>query len=127
MGKESVFLPPPQLYEFSRLRNLLNLEDLERFAQDREQNGLQVTMPVQYRCNDGMTLVLPGDGAYPKEVNYSETPEEADREVAQSLDEFRAKTSNLHRNDIRGPNDMRLHMTIEPVTGHLSANLVSRL
>lgn len=122
MSKEEIFLPPPQFYEFSRLRNIKDIDALKTFAINREPEGLALHMPVQYRCSDGIALVLPGDDAYPKNVNYNETPEEADRSTEKSVEEFN-KTQNLHRTIVRGPNDIKILMTINPTNGHFSVNL----
>lgn len=118
---------PPQIYTFSRLCNINQLDELKDFALSREKQGLQVTMPIQIRCNDGLAFVLPGDGEYPDQPNYAEPAESSDRESSKDLSDFRQSVKNIHRFEIRGPNDLKLYMNIKPINGHLAPVLEAKL
>lgn len=117
-NREEIFIPPPQVYEFSRLMNFTNLTDLVEFAKQRQTLGLTLHMPVQYRCSDGLCFLIPGDASYPNPVNYVEEKEQTDREVDATLEEFRLRSKQLNRCEIRGPHNIQLHNNVEMFDGH---------
>lgn len=110
---KKVFVPPPQFYEFSRLLNFKDQNELIHFSEQRQIHGLTLCMPVQFRCNDGLAFVIPGDDAYPEPVQYVEDAEQTDRTVDATLVEFRQKSIRLNRSEIQGPHDIQLHSNVE--------------
>ncbi|TMW42699.1 hypothetical protein DOY81_012223, partial [Sarcophaga bullata] len=74
---KEIWLPPPQIYELSRLLNLSSLEEVKDFAQQRSKK----------------VSVLPGDDLYPEDPNASDSQIKVDKEVK----EFREGVEKLHR------------------------------
>lgn len=115
---QEIFVPPPQFYEFSRLQNFEDIRLLLEFSLERQNKGLTLYMPVQFQCTDGLALILPGDDAYPKQVLYVEEKESIDRSVDLTLEEFRGRSVNLNRNELRGPHDILIYSNVNSVDGH---------
>ncbi|CAD5116405.1 unnamed protein product [Dimorphilus gyrociliatus] len=97
--KCELFLPPPQIYELSRLANFTKFKNLREFAIDRQQHGTERWMPVRISTADGITACLPGDTFYPKiedldlygqvpPLEVKETMEENDRLSKDHLNRF---------------------------------------
>lgn len=59
---EKIWLPPPQLYELSRLNKMPNLDDLMKFLHERSRNGMGASLlfPINYDVKDGSVHCYPG-------------------------------------------------------------------
>ncbi|KAI8484644.1 Nucleoside diphosphate-linked moiety X motif 19, mitochondrial [Branchiostoma belcheri] len=62
-------IPPPQVYELSRLCQLPSLSDLHHFSRERGAKGCERWLPVVFPCKDGQVSALPGDDLYPTHVD----------------------------------------------------------
>lgn len=60
-GRQTLHLPPPQVYELGRLLNFETFEDLEKFARERNSKGMEQLFPTLIRASDGMINCLPGE------------------------------------------------------------------
>lgn len=60
-------LAQPQVYEVCRLLNFKDAEDLNNFAWKRAEQRVVRYFPVIYFCQDGVSIVYPGDELYPKD------------------------------------------------------------
>ncbi|KAG0721314.1 Nucleoside diphosphate-linked moiety X motif 19 [Chionoecetes opilio] len=60
-----LLLPPPQVYEASRLLSFASYDELERFARDRGKKGMDICFPVRISTSNGTLECLPGDDLYP--------------------------------------------------------------
>lgn len=60
LKSEQIFLPPPQVYEFSRISKYSDITELAKFAKNRNDKGTTLLLPASYRCSDGIAGVLPG-------------------------------------------------------------------
>jgi len=61
---QQIWLPPPQVYEISRLMRFYMLEDLAEFAADREPKGCECFSSVRFCTSEGLIFPLPGDELY---------------------------------------------------------------
>lgn len=113
-----IFLPPPQLYELSRLNNKLDLKDVIEFAQHRNAYGQTLMWPVVFQAKDAFVQILPGDDAYPKNPNYVDQ-EEFEMYNCKNAEEMREGIKNLHRFEYNSLSKFKFHMNIEPLDGHL--------
>lgn len=69
-ANKKIWLPPPQIYELSRLLNITELELLEEFAVKRQSNNLTMLFPVRAHARDGFLQLLTGDDLYPAEPDF---------------------------------------------------------
>lgn len=116
------WLPPPQIYELSRLRNEPDIEKLLPFAQHRGINSpTTLFFPVQYQANDGLISCYPGDDLYPSKPNYSTTEYNVYQYKDKSCDECRQSASNLHRAELKSLSDVKIWQNIKLPDNHLSA------
>jgi hypothetical protein len=58
--KQEIILPPPQLYELSRLITFGSIEHLANFAVHKNSTGSELWMPVRQQALDGEVTLLPG-------------------------------------------------------------------
>lgn len=101
------WLPPPQIYELSRLSNFTELSELIKFAQICSTEGILVHLPVQYKCsNRGTISVLPGDDLYP------ENPDSCNElmNTGKSIEELRTESEHLHRLEFYGLHDVNINI-----------------
>lgn len=113
-----IFLPPPQLYELSRLTHKPDIVDVMKFAKQRNAIGQTLMWPVVFQSKDAFVQILPGDDAYPKNPNYVDQ-EEFELYSSKTADEIRAGIKNLHRFEYNSLKKFKFHMNIEPLDGHL--------
>lgn len=58
---EEIWIPPPQIYETSRLITMTNMEDLAKFSYQRRNHSVMQMYPVMYPTNDGYIATYPGN------------------------------------------------------------------
>ncbi|XP_054082294.1 acyl-coenzyme A diphosphatase NUDT19 isoform X2 [Zeugodacus cucurbitae] len=90
---KELYLPPPQLYELSRLLNFSRLDELINFARVRSSKGISLMLPVIQKCADGTVSLMPGDDLYNNNI------EETNKVNAETItiEQFRSDVKNLHR------------------------------
>ncbi|XP_075150245.1 acyl-coenzyme A diphosphatase NUDT19-like [Haematobia irritans] len=113
--KKEIWLPPPQFYELSRLLNFNELEEVKKFAQQRATEGIEVTLPIENKCNDCRVNLLPGDDLY---NNPNETSKMKD--THKTAKEFREGVKNIHRLEFYDSNDIVVRLNFSLPHGHLS-------
>nr|XP_045610966.1 acyl-coenzyme A diphosphatase NUDT19-like [Procambarus clarkii]XP_045610967.1 acyl-coenzyme A diphosphatase NUDT19-like [Procambarus clarkii] len=116
---KTLWLPPPQIYELSRLVQVKAYEELKRFAEQRGKLGFDRYMPVMIITSNGRLSVLPGDDLYPEEPDY--IGNEAIRKIDSTLEELREASTHLNRIEVRGPSDFLCLVNIIPKYGHIPA------
>lgn len=116
------WLPPPQIYELSRLRNEPNIDKLLPFARHRGMN-LPTTLffPIQYQANDGLISIYPGDDFYPKEPNYEVTEHNVKQYKEKSCDECRQNVSKLNRAEQKSLAEVQIWQNVNLSDNHLYA------
>ncbi|KAI8491187.1 Nucleoside diphosphate-linked moiety X motif 19, mitochondrial [Branchiostoma belcheri] len=117
--REEHWIPPPQVYELSRMLNLPGLNQLHRFSQERGLEGCERWLPVTIYLNDGAMTVLPGDDLFPDQPNLEK---EQDLQTTGTLSESRQSTKNLNRLEFkeRGVYSTTVCCNIEDKFGHLT-------
>nr|XP_014097458.1 nucleoside diphosphate-linked moiety X motif 19 isoform X3 [Bactrocera oleae] len=90
---QKLYLPPPQLYELSRLLNFACLDELVNFARVRSTKGITLMLPVIQKCADGTVSLMPGDDLY--SINTDETNQKNTETI--TIDQYRKRVKNLHR------------------------------
>lgn len=113
----AINLPPPQIYEVSRLLSIDSYDDLEKFARERGKKGMDHYFPVKIFTKNGFVSCLPGDDLYPDEPDY--TGEQAQLVVQESIEELRGLALNHHRMEMEKHN-VKLFVNITPKYGHIS-------
>lgn len=124
---KELWLPPPQLYELSRLSRKSDIEDVIKFAKNREKLGTTLFLPVQYKLNNGMMAAYPGDDYYVEDPN--ECKELINLDV--NIEECNEKSKKTHRCCFEAFHKNYVEMNIETPNGHLkpvtkSENLCSK-
>lgn len=114
---ERVFLPPPQVYELSRIHHLPNFAGVKSFAQQRDGQGNHRWLPVLATYKDGAISFLPGDSLYPDKPDFIGRKPVPD--FPQTLAETRAHSGSLNRIELRGPICMT-YCNFKLPCGHLS-------
>lgn len=120
----AVNLPPPQVYEVSRLLSIDSYDELEKFARERGKKGMDQLFPVRIVTKNGVLACLPGDDLYPEEPDY--TGERAMLEVPESMEELRGMTQNHHRMEVKKRN-FKLLVNVAPKYGHISVKKAMEL
>lgn len=116
------WLPIPQIYELSRLRNEPDINKLLPFARHRGINSpTTLLFPIQYFVKDGVISCYPGDDLYPKEPSYSTTEHNVDQFKDKSCDECRQNASKLHRAEEKSLSDIQILQNIKLSDNHLCA------
>lgn len=59
-SRGELLLPPPQLYELGRLLNFESFEELQKFARERQKEGMGQIFPVNIITSNGIINCLPG-------------------------------------------------------------------
>ncbi|KAI4470665.1 testosterone-regulated protein rp2 [Holotrichia oblita] len=62
--KEELILGPPQVYEMSRLRTFMDIDELLKFASERSKEGVERYFPTRIKTKGGICTILPGDDLY---------------------------------------------------------------
>ncbi|GJQ88616.1 hypothetical protein Trydic_g18390, partial [Trypoxylus dichotomus] len=109
---EEILLEPPQIYEISRLRNFLDIDDLLKFATERAKEGVERYFPTRIKTKEGLFTILPGDDLYPeKEVQSIE-------EVAyvENLPASNVQNRILHKSPYR--NEINI-LNFQPKCNHI--------
>ncbi|XP_042237749.1 nucleoside diphosphate-linked moiety X motif 19-like [Homarus americanus] len=117
--RQNLMLPPPQVYEVSRLLNFQRYEELKRFACKRGKLGLEQYFPVWIKATDGIIAVLPGDDMYPEDPDYL-----GEKEILQvdfTMKEMREAATHLNRLETKSLYEVCCVVNIEPKYGHASA------
>ncbi|XP_063701535.1 acyl-coenzyme A diphosphatase NUDT19-like [Culicoides brevitarsis] len=117
LHQNEVWYHPPQYYEFCRLANFKEIEELQNFLVTREEQGSVLMMPIVTKCEDGMCFIFPGDEKYPKMPKLIAENTEAER-FEGNLEEFREKSRILNRFEIKSPSEVELHSNCDPINGH---------
>lgn len=118
------WLPPPQIYELSRLRNEPNIDKLLPFARHRGVSSpTTLYFPIQYQANDGFINCYPGDDLYPKNPNYEITEHNVKQFKDKSCDECRRNASKLHRFEEKSLADFQIWQNVNLSDNHLSAQV----
>lgn len=121
------WLPPPQIYELSRLRNEQDIDKLLSFAKHRSMNSpTTLLFPVQYQTKDGIVSCYPGDDLYPEQPNYSTTEHDVNQYKDKSCDECRQSASNLHRLEQKSLSDAKIWQNVKLPDNHLSAQTLEQ-
>lgn len=116
---KELWLPPPQIYEISRLVQLSKYEELNRFARWRGKMGFDRYMPLHINACNGLLAVMPGDDLYPNDPDY--IGKEAITKLDSTLEELRKAATHLNRMEIRNRDDVRCIVNILPKYGHIPA------
>lgn len=111
---DEVWMQPPQIYELSRLAGVSEIENVQKFASERNFKGSTLFLPVKHKCKNGLVGVLPGDDEYP------ENPNEPRKiiEINANVDEFCSNVKRCHR-IITQTKETRAILNFEPFDGHL--------
>ncbi|GAB6030507.1 hypothetical protein CHUAL_007369 [Chamberlinius hualienensis] len=115
-GMQQLFLPPPQVYELSRLLNFVQFDELRDFSKARENKPLPMMCPLRAYTKDGFIHFLPGDDLYPKDTDYTGSlpPIEYDSTLA----ELKAMSVNRNRMALDENNEWMSDVNIEMGDGH---------
>lgn len=74
------WLPPPQLYESSRLNNEPDIDKIIPFAKERGMNEpTTLIFPLHFHTKDGIIHCYPGDDFYPEIPNYIATEHDLEK------------------------------------------------
>lgn len=115
--KKDISLPPPQLYEASRLGQFKDVELFRSFAFSRNKKGCERWVPVQLKAADGLISLLPGDDAY-KTMNFGTLTQPF--ELGITIKEFRFQYRVLHRIEFPFNSSARIIVeNYQPTCGHL--------
>nr|XP_029715029.1 nucleoside diphosphate-linked moiety X motif 19-like [Aedes albopictus] len=119
--EEKLWLAPPQCYELTRLSHLYDIDEIVRFAKERNHKGSPLFCPVQYKCTDAAVFLLPGDDHYPNDYDYI-TTHDFELHKDMSAEDLRKQAKNLHRTEHIGLHAQTYYQNIKPFNGHLSLN-----
>lgn len=115
------WLPPPQLYESSRLNNEPDIDIIIPFAKERGINApTTLIFPVHYHTNDGIIHCYPGDDFYPEKPNYTATEHDLDQYADKSCDECRKMAENFHRIELKSLQNVAVWQNVQLPDNHLS-------
>lgn len=104
------------MYELSRLLNFSELEQVKNFAQQRCSEGMEVTLPVEFKCKDGRVNLLPGDSMYP-ENPHAQTDLTA---IDKTAKQYREGVQNIHRFEFYSMNDVAVKLNFKPPYNHVA-------
>lgn len=123
-----MWLPPPQLYELSRLCGETDIDKILSFAKQRCLNApTTLFFPIQYHVADGLISCYPGDDFYPKNPNYATTEHDVEQYADKTCEECRKMSKNLHRLELKSPTDVQIWCTNQLADQHLKPYLPSKL
>lgn len=119
--EEKLWLAPPQCYELTRLAHLYDIDEIVRFAKERNHKGSELFCPIQFKCTDAAVFLLPGDDLYPKDYDFITTHDfETHKDL--SAEQLRQQAKNLHRTEHTGLHAQTYYQNVVPFNGHLSLN-----
>lgn len=114
-------MPPPQLYEISRLSKGPNFDELLAFAKTRGTNSpTTLIFPIHFRTSDGLIHCYPGDDFYPANPDYNKTTHNLEQYADKTCAECRAMANNLHRAELKSINNVDIWQNIGNFDDHLS-------
>lgn len=116
------WIPPPQLYNLSRLCNFMHLEELQRFALHRALEGCERWMPVIVLAKDGMVHTLPGDELYPEDPDVTGQTHKM-YSTNRTIEELVREGERLHRM-IMLDGQPRLFVNTQPKYKHVNPVLL---
>ncbi|XP_035693754.1 nucleoside diphosphate-linked moiety X motif 19-like [Branchiostoma floridae] len=115
--QEKHIVPPPQVYELSRLCQVPSLAGLHHFSRERGGQGCERWLPIVLPCEDGQVTVLPGDDLYPTHPEvYQGSP------LPSTVAQLRQSAKNIHRRESlqrSGFPTANYRCNIPPRFGHL--------
>ncbi|XP_039969704.1 nucleoside diphosphate-linked moiety X motif 19-like isoform X2 [Bactrocera tryoni] len=112
---QKLYLPPPQLYELSRLLNFPRLDELINFARVRSSKGVTLMLPVIKKCADGTVSLMPGDDLYSS--NTDETNQKNTETI--TIEQYRSEVKNLHRIEYFNNGRFFIQLNRSLTDGHL--------
>lgn len=57
---DKISISGPQIYEFARLYDVCDIDELAKFAKNRNHKGVELLFPINYLTADAFVSVLPG-------------------------------------------------------------------
>lgn len=114
-ANKELWLPPPQFYELARLSRKSDVEDVIKFAKNRERHGTTLFLPVQYKLKDAMLSAYPGDDLYVENPNECTELIELDEEI----EECNKNAKNTNRCCFASFHNNFVEMNIEPSNKHI--------
>lgn len=119
------WLPPPQFYELSRLRNEPDIDKVVSFAKHRALNSpTTLIFPLHFPVKDGIIHCYPGDDFYPKSPNYSVTEHNMAQYEDKTCEECRKMAMNLHRAEAKTIQNIEIWQNIKLPDNHLSPQTI---
>lgn len=115
----SIWLPPPQQYELSRLNHAPTFEPLAEFSRWRSRFGATLFYPVPYHAKDRMVHTLPGDDLYPAVPNYEAVASDFEKYKDIPAAELREKATHLHRKEFLSDNTSEGFINMVPKNRHI--------
>lgn len=112
---KELYLPPPQLYELSRLQNFPRLDELVNFARVRSAKGITLMLPVIQKCVDGTVSLMPGDDLY--NSNTDKTNQINSEKI--TIEQYRVEVKNLHRLEFFNNGRVFIQYNCALTDGHL--------
>ncbi|XP_011198554.1 acyl-coenzyme A diphosphatase NUDT19 [Bactrocera dorsalis] len=112
---QKLYLPPPQLYELSRLLNFPGLDELINFARVRSSKGVTLMLPVIKKCADGTVSLMPGDDLY---NNNTDVTNQKNTETI-TIEQYRSEVKNLHRIEYFNNGRFFIQLNCSLTDGHL--------
>lgn len=120
-------MPPPQLYESSRLNNEPDIDKIIPFAKERAMNApTTLIFPMHYQTKDGIIHCYPGDDFYPKIPNYTTTEHNFFEYANKTCDECRKMAKNLHRIELKSLQNFAIWHNVKLPDKHISPQTVTK-
>uniref|UniRef100_A0A182JHK4 Uncharacterized protein n=1 Tax=Anopheles atroparvus TaxID=41427 RepID=A0A182JHK4_ANOAO len=116
---EKLWLAPPQTYELARLSYVYDIDQIVRFAAERNRHGSTLLCPVQFTVADGVVFTLPGDDLYPATYDYITHHSDVDKYGEMTREELRRMAQRLHRVEHQGLHHQEFFLNQTPLDGHL--------
>ena len=103
-----------------RLNGVKYIDDIVKFAHQRNNKGSILFMPHQLKVKDGFLHVLPGDDLYPNNPNFDNVVHNVDEYADRTFTEMRNEFKNYHRFEQKeAMNESELICNVEPPNEHL--------
>ncbi|XP_031623758.1 nucleoside diphosphate-linked moiety X motif 19-like [Contarinia nasturtii] len=114
------WLPPPQMYESSRLNNEPDIDKVIPFAKERGMNApTTLIFPMHYHTKDGIIHCYPGDDFYPKNPNLEATEHNLEQYADKTCDECRETAKNLHRLELKSLQNFAIWHNVNLPDNHI--------
>ncbi|XP_071966283.1 acyl-coenzyme A diphosphatase NUDT19-like [Antedon mediterranea] len=121
---KQVYLPPPQIYELSRIENFKSLQDLFDFSSQRAFLGCETTFPVLYLSEDGKVVsAYPGDDIYPKVPEFKTINAGEMAVLNKTAEQSLKESKNVNRMVFKDSTECSLYYNIIPRFGHVAPAL----